>query len=67
MRARKPEDRWSWEVPLTDEELNREREESVKREGRPEIVFTCDGCSANKVCTLAFDPYNTDGDCLYEK
>lgn len=29
--------------------------------------FTCDGCSVVKDCGLAFDGYNTDGDCLREK
>ncbi len=28
---------------------------------------TCLGCSARNVCELAWDPYNTDGDCLMEK
>lgn len=32
-----------------------------------ERAFTCDGCSRAPVCVLAFDPYNTDGDCLDEK
>jgi len=27
----------------------------------------CDGCARRYVCVLAFDPYNTDGDCLYSK
>lgn len=29
--------------------------------------FTCDDCRAQKTCDWAFDPYNTDGDCLAEK
>ncbi len=29
--------------------------------------FTCDQCSAVRTCEYAFDPYNTDGDCLAEK
>lgn len=29
--------------------------------------FSCDHCSAAKTCDYAFDPYNTDGDCLAEK
>ncbi len=29
--------------------------------------FSCDDCSASKTCEWAFDPYNTDGDCLAEK
>lgn len=30
-------------------------------------AFTCDDCPARYTCKLAFDPYNTDGDCLAEK
>lgn len=30
-------------------------------------AFTCDECPAKKTCQFAFDPYNTDGDCLAEK
>lgn len=30
-------------------------------------AFTCDDCPARHKCELAFDPYNTDGDCLAEK
>ena len=29
--------------------------------------FTCDGCRHVVVCPLAFDLYNTDGDCLMLK
>jgi hypothetical protein len=29
--------------------------------------FSCDHCSAAKTCEYAFDPYNTNGDCLAEK
>ncbi len=29
--------------------------------------FTCDRCSAANECDYAFDPYNTNGDCLAEK
>jgi hypothetical protein len=31
------------------------------------IEFTCDGCDHAPVCAYAFDPYNTDGDCLASK
>jgi MoaA/NifB/PqqE/SkfB family radical SAM enzyme len=30
-------------------------------------AFSCDDCSARKTCEWAFDPYNTNGDCLAEK
>ena len=29
--------------------------------------FTCDGCDLAKRCDFAFDPYNTNGDCLLSK
>lgn len=29
--------------------------------------FTCDDCPAKPTCEWAFDPYNTDDDCLAEK
>jgi hypothetical protein len=29
--------------------------------------FTCDGCDRRLICRLAYDPYNTDGDCLWLK
>ncbi len=29
--------------------------------------FTCDRCAAANECDYAFDPYNTNGDCLAEK
>jgi len=35
-------------------------------ESRP-VEFTCDACPHARVCSLAFDPYNTDGDCLADK
>jgi len=28
---------------------------------------TCWECSENKTCKYAWDPYNTDGDCLADK
>lgn len=30
-------------------------------------TMTCDDCSSRLKCALAFDPYNTDGDCLASK
>lgn len=32
-----------------------------------ETKYTCDSCGAAPHCTLAFEPYNTDGDCLADK
>ena len=28
---------------------------------------TCEFCKDNQICEYAFDPYNTDGDCLIDK
>jgi hypothetical protein len=33
----------------------------------PPESYTCDGCTLVRVCLLAFDGWNTDGDCLREK
>lgn len=32
-----------------------------------DTVFTCDSCPTAPTCRLAFDGYNTNGDCLAEK
>jgi len=55
-------------VPLTDDQLNDLRAASTAHveEGPPE-AFTCDDCDARHRCTLVFDWYNTDGDCIAEK
>lgn len=29
--------------------------------------FTCFGCGLSRSCEFAFDPYNTNGDCIAEK
>jgi len=29
--------------------------------------YTCDECSITRTCTLAYDLYNTNGDCLADK
>lgn len=50
---------------LSDEELAARRVRSA--ELFPIDVFTCDDCPARWTCEWAFDPYNTDGDCLAEK
>lgn len=31
------------------------------------IEWTCTDCGDKNTCNLAFDPYNTDGDCLAMK
>ena len=62
---------WLRPEPLTTEQLVKFREEQVKVVATllanvPE-KFTCDGCGLAGVCRLAWDAYNTDGDCLYDK
>lgn len=64
-------DPYTRETPITDEQLAEERK-SVVREyledfGKEIESFTCDNCARAKICWLAFDTYNTNGDCLYEK
>lgn len=31
------------------------------------MSFTCDTCEASETCKWAYDPYNTNGDCLGDK
>lgn len=58
-------------VPLTPDELKQHRKNCVDfyiEEGHPfPFDFTCDHCELANICTLAFDLYNLDGDCLLEK
>jgi hypothetical protein len=57
-------------VMLTEEQLARNRASLVQAyaaQGYLVTEFTCDKCAARYRCTLAFDLYNTDGDCLAEK
>ena len=61
------EDRWTYRVPRTPEQLAEERRASLEWWGGADQPFTCDGCPRASVCVLAFDPYNTHGDCLYDK
>ena len=64
-------DEWTREKPLTTSELATYRE--LKRQHLLEVYghtlegCTCDECSRAPICHLAFDGYNTNGDCLYEK
>lgn len=55
-----------FEVPArSDEQMARDRECTVQVFSIEK--FTCDDCPAVRTCGFAFDPYNTDGDCLAEK
>lgn len=56
--------------PITPAELAYDRERVVRlyvSEGIEVSAFTCDDCIQRFKCKLAFDSYNTDGDCLAEK
>jgi hypothetical protein len=66
-----PDSTWTHD-PIPPEALAKKRAESVdwmKQHGETngEIVFTCDTCRFAPCCELAFDGYNTDGDCLLSK
>lgn len=52
-------------VPITEEEAQALRAKAVHLVG--EQKFTCDDCPARLSCTLSYDAYNTNGDCLAEK
>lgn len=58
-----------WLIPRTEEELARVRARSIAhaKEHDYSYNFTCDDCGARFSCTLAYDLYNTNGDCLAEK
>ena len=63
-------DEWTRAVPLNPEQLKEFRAHLVAlgdELGHSSDVYTCDGCARAPICLLAFDGYNTDGDCLYSK
>lgn len=70
-RERDKDNEWLWKVALTKEEIAKSREEAITYQSELMGVtpdrFTCDDCKMSDRCSLAFDSYNTDGDCLYEK
>jgi hypothetical protein len=45
----------------------REVAATLESEGIPLSRLSCLDCSSWRTCEYAFDPYNTDGDCLAEK
>jgi len=62
----------TWKVPRTPEQLKEERNNSIANAFMGSLTrmtdrFTCDSCPRAPICTLAFDLYNTNGDCLYDK
>lgn len=51
-----------WREPLTEEQLVEYRAWMIELDG--DRKFTCDDCNARHRCSLAFDEWNVDGDCL---
>jgi hypothetical protein len=66
-----PGNRWLLKVPRTPAQMKAFRKVQLARaveiSGKAPAKFTCDGCRIANICTLAFDAYNVEGDCLYEK
>lgn len=66
-----PGNRWLLKVPRTPAQMKAFRKTVIARvaeiTGTSPAKFTCDDCKIANICTLAFDGYNTDGDCLYDK
>lgn len=60
-----------WLPTRTPERLHVLRDEAVTSyaaaTGEAITQFTCDNCRDAPRCPYAFDPYNTDGDCLGSK
>lgn len=56
-------------MPLTNDVMDA-MSDSVKHmltdNGHSFRYVTCDNCMSKALCDLAFDPYNTDGDCLFK-
>lgn len=63
------DDPYTLACPRTEEELKAYRDAIEAAAGAQgyDVGDNCDGCERRYVCTLAFDPYNRDGDCLYSK
>jgi hypothetical protein len=70
-RVQDPNDPYLYLVPLTTKELADERARAVAfHAAHFDLIdegFTCDDCKTAPVCSLVFDGYNTDGDCLLDK
>jgi len=64
-------DRWLRVDILSPEDLVKDRAAAARfyRDNCQgvEPAFTCDDCWMPRACSLAFDSYNTNGDCLLEK
>lgn len=61
-RATDPKDKWLWITPSTFQEMA-----EIRGNEHPLGHFTCDNCFLVSKCSLAFDDYNTNDDCLYSK
>lgn len=71
-RERETNNQWLFKEPITQEQLAEFRKnlaEHVKEHWDMPAVgeLTCDKCGLASVCSLVFDAYNTNGDCLYDK
>lgn len=56
-----------WEVELNDAELEELKTWAKENPWLRGKHRTCDSCVMNRKCSLAWDSYNTHGDCLLEK
>lgn len=68
-RKKEPPDDPDTRQPVPLWTLVRERRDARERWpfGDEPVEFTCDACAYAPRCRLAFDFYNTNGDCLLEK
>lgn len=69
-RARRdPADEWLWLHERNEDEM----QDALKRglshlpRGAKAEDFTCHECKLRLKCTLAYDSWNTNGDCLLDK
>jgi MoaA/NifB/PqqE/SkfB family radical SAM enzyme len=63
-------DQWKKEPPYTDKQLRDIRSRLLKYLNYTPTLhggITCDKCEGKAACRLAYDAYNTNGDCLLEK
>jgi len=64
-------DPWTLKRPRTEKEMEALRKEAIDLTHKfitfKNKTYTCDNCDRKHVCTLAYDAYNTNGDCIYVK
>lgn len=53
--------------PAQDEELEKQYREFVVKVDKETRNYTCIHCNINRECVVAWDLYNTNGDCLPSK